>query len=268
MWNGSIKPNIGSQLQLGHPINSGLVGCWLMNEGSGTRVWDSSGNGNVGTFSGDAVTWVSGAYGSAINFGGTSDFITCGTPTSVRITGPMTCLAWGQLTSDNNAYNHIVARGNGFSSLQPWSLSWNSNLNRVYVFARNLDNSAGVSDYISKTYDTNWHIFGFVFNGTTLQAYCDGTYSTGVALNGIYDSADRALAIGSDDLSGYEWNGNISHVMLYNRALAANEISQLYRTPFVGFWRSCIKPWTAAMAGGAPPATTTGYMTLNKGWWG
>lgn len=36
----NIKPPPGSQINFGHPLAQGLVGCWLMNEGGGRRIAD------------------------------------------------------------------------------------------------------------------------------------------------------------------------------------------------------------------------------------
>lgn len=48
-WN---KPLLGSRIDPEHPLSRGLVGCWLMNEGSGNRIYDISGNGNDGVYTG------------------------------------------------------------------------------------------------------------------------------------------------------------------------------------------------------------------------
>ena len=36
------KPMLGSQLDFSHPLNKGLVGFWLMNEGHGNKIQDLS----------------------------------------------------------------------------------------------------------------------------------------------------------------------------------------------------------------------------------
>ena len=50
-----LKPRLGLRLNHNHPLAQGLVGCWVMNEGGGDKVFDLSGNGKAGTFSGNAV---------------------------------------------------------------------------------------------------------------------------------------------------------------------------------------------------------------------
>ena len=53
--------------------DNGLVAEWHFDEGSGSVVEDSSGNGNDGVIYG--ATWVEGKYGKALSFDGTDDYI-------------------------------------------------------------------------------------------------------------------------------------------------------------------------------------------------
>ena len=42
------------------PWNTGLVGLWRMDDGTGTSVTDFSGNGYTGTLSGTTYSWITG----------------------------------------------------------------------------------------------------------------------------------------------------------------------------------------------------------------
>jgi len=46
---GTVKPPLGLLPRSDHPHRKGLVGQWIMNEGSGLFLNDMSGNGNAGT---------------------------------------------------------------------------------------------------------------------------------------------------------------------------------------------------------------------------
>src|SRR5687767_11513956 len=39
---GKTKPLPGIQVNWGHPLANGLIGCWHMNEGSGNRIYDAT----------------------------------------------------------------------------------------------------------------------------------------------------------------------------------------------------------------------------------
>lgn len=74
----------------------GLVAAYSFNEGSGTTVTDSSGNGNHGTISGADWT-TNGRSGSALYFGGNdgnNDRVTIPASTSLDLTTNMTLEAW------------------------------------------------------------------------------------------------------------------------------------------------------------------------------
>ena len=71
------KPPMGSLLRRGHPLANGLVCSLLFNQGSGDKVYDSSGHGSIGTFANadPATDWPPGPFGPAVNFGGSNDSI-------------------------------------------------------------------------------------------------------------------------------------------------------------------------------------------------
>lgn len=74
-----VKPLFGTPLNRAHPLAQGLVGCWLLNEGSGNKAYDSSGNGNHTTFVDfanpptPASGWCAGPHGGALAFDGNAD---------------------------------------------------------------------------------------------------------------------------------------------------------------------------------------------------
>jgi len=62
---GQTKPLPGAEIDWGHPLAQGLVGCWLMNEGAGVSVADYSAGGNHGILKGGARRSVAGIVMSA-----------------------------------------------------------------------------------------------------------------------------------------------------------------------------------------------------------
>jgi hypothetical protein len=74
-------------------VSAGLVAHWKLDEGSGTTAFDTSGNGNNGTFTGDPQ-WVAGYYGGALEFDSTNDNIDCGNDDSLNIADEITLSAW------------------------------------------------------------------------------------------------------------------------------------------------------------------------------
>src|SRR5690349_14029109 len=73
--------------------STGLVAAYAFNEGSGTIVTDSSGNGNNGSISG--ATWTTaGKFGGALSFNGTSSRVIINDSASLHLSTGMTLEAW------------------------------------------------------------------------------------------------------------------------------------------------------------------------------
>ena len=90
---------------------TGLVAAYGFDEGSGTTVTDSSGNGNNGTISN--ATWVSnGQYGKALQFNGSSSMVTIPDAASLHLSSGMTLEAWVDPPTVNNAWRDVIYKGN------------------------------------------------------------------------------------------------------------------------------------------------------------
>lgn len=78
--------------------------------------------------------------------------------------------------------------------------------------------------------DGDWHIVGFTKAGTTIQMYIDGIPDGAPAtLNGGDTLTVTSSAIGADNFdSTSRLNGEIGFVILYNRALNARQVKELY----------------------------------------
>jgi len=94
-----------------------------------------------------------------------------------------------------------------------------------------VESSTSISDGV-------WHQVVGTFDGVNVKVYVDGLYENSGALVGVIQVQSNEIYIGLSETStpGW-WNGGIDHILLYNRALSASEISQLYRKPFCTFER-------------------------------
>ena len=94
------KPAYSDELVLrkNHWSTDGLVGCWLCNEGGGNTIFDLSGNGNHGSFTG--TVWGTGRDGPALDFDG-DDYVSVGSDSSIDISlfSELSILAWVNLRS-------------------------------------------------------------------------------------------------------------------------------------------------------------------------
>ena len=88
-----------------------LVAAYAFNEGTGTTVYDSSGNGNNGTITN--ATWTtSGKYGDALVFNGTNALVTIPDSTLLHLTTGMTLEAWVNPSTVTSAWTDVIYKGN------------------------------------------------------------------------------------------------------------------------------------------------------------
>ena len=231
-----IKPRLGARIQRGHPRARGLVFFPLMNEGTGDKVFDASGNGINGVFSGD-VTWVSGKYGSALNFPGSDDWVDLAGLTPYASTQPHTYIAWVRPTS-LAVYNWVISNDktdttNGDSMV----IRSTGTIGYFYKGGQLVINSVG-------TISTNvWTQIALVYNSESVDFYINGVYDSTVAAPGVYTAGNTNPRIGAWGNGAWDFTGAIDLPMIYNRALSAQEIQQPYIDPFGMFERDDIALW-------------------------
>jgi len=218
-----------------------LIGCWLMNEGTGDKIFDLSDNGNIGTFDSGAARpeWQGGKSGSSIYFDG-GDSISC--PGLGALSLPITIVAsikrsatgvWDPIFS-----THIVddvyygVSLNIYSSNAIWLQYGDGGGN----FAANRNTKNGTSSLSSN----QWYTIAGVIRG---QNDMD-IYINGVDDGGSYSGSATSMSTSSGVPSFGRWpaltsdqylTGNIEYVYLFNRALSASEIALLHREPFCMF---------------------------------
>ena len=192
--------------------DDGLVAKWHFDEGLGSVLKDSSGNGNDGTFYG--ATWVDGKYGGALWFDGKGDYVEIPYDSSFDVHGiPFTVIAWIKL-SDVQLQNQILFVQDDWG----WGMHWNWHGNRAIRAHTNIGNSIPYLDY-SWAADTQWHQIGQSYDGTNLYIILDGQIvKSGIKTTSTNRpwSADNFL-IGSRIRDSF-FNGSIDEVRIYNRA--------------------------------------------------
>lgn len=230
-----VKPFRGQLPNRLHPLHRGCVGLWLFNEGTGGQVWNCQDPQHHGSIVG--ATWVSGApgeKGGVLSFGGTNNYVTVpSTPQMIFGNGDFSVVA--------RAYHNDVAVGYrgiasiGATNANEWMLYTTYSGSDQYFkgYAHEGAVSAGsVSDSLHSV--KTWYTVSFIRRGTTAWLYIDGVLVSTDSSAAADLSSDKAFRIGGTD-SGQWWNGLISWVRVYNRAISATENLILHRDPFADF---------------------------------
>lgn len=212
------KPYRGIQLNRSHPLSRGLVGAWVMNEGSGDIIHDLSGNGRTSTLTGNSgFSWVPGG----INFADGSDEYFTITP-GINLTGAFTVAT--RFTAYVDYYPAFCGGGTG--SYLRVNSNWNMGVIRFKTETGfQLINTTPPTEGVA----ANW-VFARNGSGVT-SCYLDGVDdSTGNTQTGTF-SIDK---IGTS-YSIHYWDGDIEYLYVYNRTLTPSEIAWLHREPYAMF---------------------------------
>lgn len=203
-----------------HAPTENLIGWWKFDEAGGRIAMDASGNGHHGQVIGDPK-WQPGKVGPCLRLDGSGDCINCGSDPAFNITDAVTLAVWIRIESpdENPQYATILGKGHN---------SWRIRSRRkggVIFDCFGLDTGDASFDSIrskKSVGDDHWHHIAGVYDGRRLLMYIDGNLDSSVTATGTTGPNESDLLIGGS------WHGLIDDVRIYNRALSADEIIELY----------------------------------------
>lgn len=215
------QPPLGTRLNSSHSL-SNMAAYFPLNEGGGQKALDNRSY-KVGVLTNGALFKQS-LLGSCVSFDGTNDYISCSTiaiPTSsvftyaafVNSTGAASQGVICATTGNNAPYFRVN------SDLKIALLK--NNASQFAVSSSSI--SSGVWSHIAVSYDISGNYALYingknVGSGTSVQTFIFGTFT-----------------IGSQGGVNEFFTGLIQDVRIYNRALLASEIRQLYSSPYSMF---------------------------------
>jgi hypothetical protein len=211
----------------------GPVGWWKMDECQGSTIFDSSGNGNNGAWSGSGgsqtsagtctatgTAWGNGATGkfnSSLNFDGTDDYVSVPSNTIYNVGGDMTISSW--IKTSTAALTPILSNRSGGGG----RLYYGIQSGKPFVF----DNPALPASFPGNITinDNIWHNIVFVRSGNTSSFYVDGVFDSSATQTG-YSAVADIFRIGHDVANGTPYfPGQIDDVRIYNYALTKEQIA-------------------------------------------
>lgn len=211
-------------------LTDGLVLYLPFDEGQGEVAGDLSGNGHDGTLEGPE--WTEGEFGNALSFDGVETFVEVPFSDDFVITEGITLGAW-------------VAANVPFSP--EWKGIINAQLSTYgpFLLQTGGDSKAEIGLYFGGAW--TWlrsdqsleegvfhHVVGVYDQDEGLHIYFDGELDDGegafdAILGPIDEPPGESIAIGHN--YGYEgrfWDGEIDEVVVYNRAMSADEVAELF----------------------------------------
>ncbi len=203
-------------------------------EGSGSVVKDSSGNGNDGTIYG--ATWIDGISGKALRFDGVDDYVDFGNLGLTNSKGTIEVWVspkriatgyYGQIFSvrDNTLKNNIqfyVGEGSG---------------TKMVSFYMAIDGTP-VIDISGQITQNEWYHVVITQDGTTSKMYIDGVLQPKTGSGEWFDDLTgiNEYAVGRlRHMSNYYFNGAIDELAFYSRTLTADEVKAHYLAKKAGY---------------------------------
>ncbi|MGP8323543.1 MAG: LamG domain-containing protein, partial [Methanosarcinaceae archaeon] len=204
--------------------DDGLVAEWHFDEGEGSVLKDSSGNGNDGVIYG--ATWVEGKYGGALSFDGVDDYVIVGITNGP--TNTFTFEAWikseathqidGQSTSGTRG---TIGQRYAFWPSQLGSSNAGAGLsigtNGISVYEHGSSYMPALAVY-SDNIGTGWNHIAVVYSNKKPSIYLNGI----LVLTGYTSprvNVNIPVRFGSGSYGSHK--GCIDEICIYNRALTA-----------------------------------------------
>jgi hypothetical protein len=232
-------------------LQDGLVTYFQLDEESGTIAADASGNGHDGTLYGLGLEWVPGHSGgglscsTAVGEGGV-EFPTTGMSVT---TG--TVSLWGYLTEPQAARTRYFF---GHTTARPPTAGSYADRIQIYMNSGVNTLSLGLGDTHARQADIvalatkKWHHIVLTWNNGSYVVYVngakvgEGTYTGLTALDPVASVSDDS---NPDEAEAFD--GILDEARIYNRAISADEVKQLFQIPAA----PRIRAWSPNPADGA-----------------
>jgi fibronectin-binding autotransporter adhesin len=216
-------------LRVEDPSESGIVAYWKLDEGQGRSVRDVSGSGNGGTISSTGTSWTASSSmttfdnPAALAFDGVTGSASMGTTGLPGANAAQTISLWAKLSSAASPQAMValtgpasaVKLGLGGGNVRAWKM-------------------AG-ADLVSAVAPASgaWHHIAYTYDGHSDVLYVDGVAANGAGVG--HDAGAPTSAFVGAGGSGTElFNGQLDDVRVYNLALTARQIGQLYKGRYAG----------------------------------
>jgi len=151
----------------------------------------------------------------SFTFDGSTDYVDCGNPASLQITGALTLSAWVKMSSTSGqSQDCIISKDNGSSqrSYTLWGKTSFSSSPIAYIWNGGTNYNVQATTNIE---DDNWHHVMLVYvPSTSLNIYIDGVLegSNTTSIPSSINNASQNINIGRFGNGTFQLNGNIDEV--------------------------------------------------------
>ncbi len=227
-------------------MSQGNLILWSELESNSTTSFTDNGPyGYVGTGHdlNDSQLSQNGIFNKCVNFYGTKGYVSFGNPSALQSMKQVTCSVWVNNTvfngswdgiinySDNDDFNRDVIFRFILTSGNPPRYKWTIGDNNQVTYGISSDNTAIANEWV--------HLAG-TYDGSSLKFYINGVSQTDTsspyvemhtssAANQMFVIGNKAMNAGSNNGGWYKFDGHIDSVRIYNKALDASQVNELYQ---------------------------------------
>jgi hypothetical protein len=192
---------------------------------TGSTINDLSGYRNNGTlFSG--VSYDSANKGSLV-FNGNA-FVSINDTVNLNLS-IFTYCGWLYNSAGTLLWNRVMSKKLNYTDLNGYEISLATGTDTTLYIGGSSATFATIP-VVTSWINTGWHYLVVIFSGSTVYVYFDNVYKNQGSIASIVSNT-RPLYLGK--IAGEDttlWNGKMSNISIYNRALNISEISQNYNT--------------------------------------
>ena len=203
---------------------SGLVAHWK---------FDGNTNDSAGTNNGSLVggpTFTTGKVSQALSFDGVDDYVEVPYQASIA-PQQLTFSTWVKANSfANTDWNSAI----GNQGRHEWSDGYYGlavDTSGLVIALLNIGDGSTNAFYLSSPSALStgaWHHLAMTYENSTLRLYVNGSEVNNRTIGRIRTQSNLPLRIGQRGDAGYFFNGQIDDVRIYNRALSAQEVLDIY----------------------------------------
>jgi hypothetical protein len=206
-----------------------IMGMWLMDEGSGDMVKDSSGNNNDGTIVG--AEWVDGKIGKGLEFNGASHVAIPASETTDDIQNGFTYMIWVMPTGDQpNDNTRVIERDWHNPTIQIGPADFYGSI------AVNADQSS--TNVRGGAWAMNeWSFVALTYDGNMIHLYVDGEMVNEKEVgkpDTDYLGGEGAIWLGSWKAAGWNYVGVLDEAAVFNVALSEDDINAIMNGGLLG----------------------------------
>jgi hypothetical protein len=214
-----IVPAVAPQLL------KGLISYWKFDDASGTSVADSVST-NTGTWHGTLGSqWTTGIINGAGSFNGTNNYVATATSTPFQFTSSFSVSFWLQVpTNLASTYTGVIGT---YGATSGWDIGIQNG--KIRAALRGTSSIAvGSGGQGSDLRDAKWHHVVVVNTPIGITEYQDGVFQNTLAGTWVSTTNAQPLYIGQRGDGTVFVTGSIDEVGIWNRAIAGDEVVELY----------------------------------------